>query len=180
MSNRTFLIESNSEFPVPRRKAPSVALAAGKNSIPLYWFSLFDENCIIYNEIFLEGGKLEKYPYLVVPTPDAIKSLTRKILFLENLSPNKGKIMVEQWVRLIACVQKPFIHLDPAELCLMLEEGKGESYIRECLKLFEQAPGDFATLKQNSKWKEMLDVAQIAEEDMAGSATPMKLMGYPY
>jgi hypothetical protein len=179
MANRTFLVQADSGNPVVHEAAPRAALAAGSNCIPPFWFSLFDSSSIASNAVILDDAKRETYLYLVTSTEEARSRSSRARDILTRLASKDRVGVVENWLQFIRDVDRPFIHLDAAELWMMTEPDWFESYVRNGLRIFESqqvhTPGG-----DEGIWTELLDVAQIDLNDLAGTATAEKLAGYSW
>src|SRR5262245_34145788 len=114
MANRTFLIQADSGDPVIREAAPRVALAAGSNSIPLFWFSLFDSSSIVSNVARFHDGTTETYLYLATSAEKAHSRSSYAREILTRITPKDHIGLVDNWLQFIRDVERPFIHLDAA------------------------------------------------------------------
>jgi hypothetical protein len=178
MANRTFLLQSNTLAPAPRGEPPSSAMSAGSNCIPVYWLSLFTVDCIVRNEVTVLGGRVQHYPHLVTTADQARgRSLERRAL-LAHVTPSSRVGVLEKWLRFIQRLDRPFIHLDTAELWMM-DANSFEHHIRNCLRAFDWHLEE-GGIEASEFWVELLDVAQIDLTDLEGTATPSKLAGYSW
>jgi hypothetical protein len=178
MANHTFLIEAENQMPIQRNEEPAIALAAGRNCIPVFWYSLFDESCIVTNKVLLQGGKLENYPYLVTSLNDARKRLSARHLLLESLLPEKIKAITDKWFGFVNSLNLPFVHADAAELWMMLGDDSFQSHIKNCMRAYDvRAPHE---LKESELWAEMLDVAQVDIANAGDNKIAYKLAGYTW
>jgi hypothetical protein len=179
MANRTFLIQSDSQAPIPRNGAPTSALAAGSISIPVYWYSLFDESCVVANEVTLHDGRIEPYPYLVTPVSDARRRLSLRRSVLDRFIAESSKIVTEKWVQFVNSIDHPFLHLDAAELWMLIGPDHFRSHIRNCLQAYDQ-PLATGRPEENDLWWEMLDAAQIDVNGLGDTIAAHKLAGYSW
>jgi hypothetical protein len=178
MANHTFLIESESKKPIQRLEEPTIALAAGSDCIPVFWYSLFDESCISTNTVLLQDQRLESYPYLVTSSNDARRRLSARRPLLEAFLPVDFKTLTNKWVEFVNNINSPFAHVDAAELWMMLGPDMFESHIKNCLHAYDLDSPDEA--KKSKLWMEMLDVAQIDIANATDTQMAYKLAGYTW
>jgi hypothetical protein len=172
MGNRTYLIESESEKSLTTPEATEHALAAGKNCIPVYWYSLFDESCICEKVITLNDGRLEKYPYLITSTLNAHKRLLSRRKSFDRFSLESSQRITEKWFAFVHGIKRPFIHIETAELWMLTGSPGCQDHIVNCLRAFESA--------DNAAWEEILDASQIDFHAIGSSIPGFKLAGFSW
>lgn len=179
MSNRSFLIQSDACVPISRLTPPVVALAAGNNCVPVYWFSLFDEKSIVTNQVTLDDGRVEQYPYLITSAAEAVRRLSERRLILDAIFPPSYQPFMKIWMNIINGIEFPFVHLDAAELWMMIGAEGFQSYIYDGVRAYDSA-NSMEQINKNDLWLELFDVAQIDFNDTINNTNCHKLIGYPW
>lgn len=149
MSNRSTLI--NKATPDYQASDIGSGSLAAKNSIAVFWPSLFDRedlHCMDYLDE--QSGKSFRIPYLSTTLSQALpRWQTRKRLFA-SLS-EAGRSAMAQFDSTLASMTKPYLILDTSELWMLSDEGF-EVFLLESIE--QSAKGDLSAL---------LDQAQIWE-----------------
>jgi|SRR5581483_6165172 len=180
MANRTFLSQADTPDTVRREMEPAGVIAAGSNCIPLYWYSLFESNCLVSNEVTLSDGRVMVYPHLVTSTAQARKRCLVRRNILERLTPEAHATLLGQWLTFLDAVELPFLHLDASELWMMLDEDDFQSELQNRLRIFDSPLPPQGPLWNNPLWLEMLDSVQIDPDDLPGTFRAFKLAGYAW
>lgn len=177
MANRTFLIQASTALPFRYDETWPDVLLAADNCVPVYWYSLFDSGCFIPNETPLHDGRVFTYPCLVTSTEEGRARCLRRRNILERLTPESCKSVLSDWFTFLGTVDSRYLHLNTAEFC-MLAEGYYE-HLSSSVQAFDWPPAA-STFAGDAAWLEMLDMAQIDANDLAGTVTPSKLAGYSW
>lgn len=139
MANRAFLFVSNSDVVNTEEcDVKDDVLAVASYCIPLFWFSLFSINDIVYSDVGMDDGSTEKVPKLVVGTAMGRERATeRKANFLK-LIPRKYESIYEKWLKLLNEVNESYLHVDLAEIWIMESDSNiFEANIRSALSAVE-------------------------------------------
>src|SRR5215470_4738281 len=157
MANRTFLFQASEPVPFRYDDASPDVLAAGKNCIPIYWYSLFEADSLAPNSVLCSDGSAFTYPCFVTPTPDARARCLRRKQILERLTPASHRSVLDAWLDFLGRIELSFLHIQTAEFC-MVDDGF-EEHFRACLGAFDAPPEPNGSFSERNDWAEMLDVA---------------------
>jgi hypothetical protein len=175
MANHTFLIQASAPAPFQYDDNSPHVLAAAKNCIPIYWYSLFEPSSMAPNSVPCNDGSTFTYPCFVTPTSEARARCRNRKQILERLTPSSHRSVLNAWLGFIEAIETPFLHVNTAEFCMM-DDGY-EEHFRSCLESFDQPPESFGA---DHAWLEMLDMAQIDPDNLAGTVVGHRLAGFQW
>lgn len=174
MANRTYLLEAKSPIPWQGEFPEKDILVAANNSIPIFWYALFQNDCIIARDCKLEDGTNVSYPYLVSTIEDARRRCLARRNSLLQVFPQSFSSTFDAFHDFLASVTSTHIHLDPLELWMMDEPEKFLPHVKRCVAAVER-PDD-----TSREWGELLDQVQIDPNDIASTTESYMLAGYSW
>lgn len=120
MSNRSMLLISNSkQFDHNNYNESEDIIAAASYSIPMFWFSLFSSEDVVYRKLEMDDGTFEDWPMLVVEKDKAIeRAIKRKERFL-SLLPKSYDSLYQKWILLLQDIRLNYILVDMDEIRMM-------------------------------------------------------------
>jgi hypothetical protein len=178
MGNRTYLIQASTPAPFEYDENSPNVLAAAKNCIPIYWYSLFEVSSMAANSVLCSDGSAFTYPCFVTPTSEARARCRARKQILERLTPSSHRSVLESWLSFLDLIELPFLHVNTAEFCMMDDDS--DRLIRACLEAFDAPPRPQTSFGADPAWAQMLDVAQIDPDDLAGTVMSHKLAGFQW
>ena len=162
MGNETFLLSTSSPSK-PRagtsesgRRGP--LLLTAQNSIPLFWYMLFDRESIIPSEGAAESGAALKYHALSTPTEQGL-SLARSRWPRVRLVLGTGTDpLFELWSAFLGEHASPYIHCETWEWSWLFPSTRAfRSHLRTCVEAFDHVPSvRKGRPRLNEWWRELL------------------------
>lgn len=113
-------------------------LRIAKNSIPVFWFGLFEPADERTFGLELEDGGSLAVPGLVTPTTVARNRWSERGPLLRSWLPSSLHHHIDAWRDFLDSVPRAYLGLDPGELGLVLEDSDLSSWL-------SQASGAFGT-----------------------------------
>lgn len=172
MANRAYLLEADSASPSQDDPSAENALLAASYSVPVLWYALFDDGCILSLESVTENTSHQVYPYLVSTKTNAWQRYLARRQILLNIFPPKFASLFGMWESFLAAIKSEYIHLDLFEIYILDGSGGFSAHVKRCVAAADSSDGTSA------RWTELLDQALIDPRDIAASTEDHKLAGY--
>ena len=174
MANRPYLLEAETATPSQAAYPEHAILLASSNSIPIFWYALFDRSCIVSRNATMEDGTKQPYPFLVSSTADAKSRYVERYERIFGIIPQSFQPLSDSWQQFLSRVTASHIHLEPLELWMMDEPERFLPHLERCLAAMD------STDYPGPEWLELLDQVQIDPDDLDGTVRPHKLDGYSW
>jgi hypothetical protein len=145
MGNETYLISTATLSKPPfdpyvsgRRRE---LLLAAKNSIPLFWYMLFDRESLVPSEGLAESGGARPYLALSDSTARALGLARSRWPFVRVVLGTQTDDLFARWTGFVERYAADFVHCETWEWSWLFETPRAfRSHLRACLAAFDHVP----------------------------------------
>ena len=165
MSSHTTLYST----PVPTkplaRQCPDGGLLTASYSIPVFWYMLFDERCIVYGPS--DEPDCPPYPHLTTTTAEGLARAERRWEVTEHVFGRQIRVLFRTWLGFVRDHASDYLHCETDEWCWMFETTAAfEAELRACLAAFAHIPDGRGW---NDHWKRLFSQAHASRSRQLGN-----------
>jgi hypothetical protein len=171
MGNETYLIStvapSKPSFDACASSQGGELLLAAKNSIPLFWYMLFDQESLVPSEGLAESGEVMGYFALSNPTAAALARARSRWPRVRVVLGTGTDDLFARWTDFVEKHAAAFVHCETWEWSWLFQTPRAfQSHLRACLAAFDHVPkvrkGRPAL---NRWWRELLGQCEALDRE---------------
>jgi hypothetical protein len=167
VSNFSFLVTTDGPSkPLHYQRPKGCTLLSAAESIPVFWYMLYDEKSIARGPVDSESPD-HLYAYFTTPTSDGLELAERRWDEVGRLLGAEAEPLFRAWVGFLRSHARGYLHCETYEYYQLADSDEShERDLRICLAAFDHVPRRVtAGVYPNRWWRALLGQAHVREGD---------------